>query len=301
MQGVWTAITTPFTENNDLDLPTFRRQLRAQVDGGIHGIVVCGTTGESPTLSTAEKETLIQITLDELRGTSVRVMAGTGTNNTAESVRLSRWASERGVAGVLLVTPYYNRPSPAGLECHFRAIAEAIDCEITLYNVPSRTGVNFTPETILNLAIHPKIRTIKEATGNVSFTSEILDQASLRQISIDILAGDDATFFPLLCVGAVGVISVISNLFPKEMVAIYEAVQAGRMAEAQDLHRRLYPLFRDLFIERKPVPVKWALANAGFGRADTRKPLVSLTSANQRILENTLRHVAIPQTYPPTP
>jgi 4-hydroxy-tetrahydrodipicolinate synthase len=293
MRGVWTALITPFDSKGEIDLEAFRVLLRDQRDAGITGVIPCGTTGESPTLSVAEKKRLVQTTIDELRGSSVQVVAGTGGNDTRETVELSRWASEQGVAGVLIVTPYYNKPSQAGLEAHFRAVADQVSCEVVLYNVPGRTGVSLAAETVARLASHPRIRTIKEATGNTALTSEILDLVAQSGHKIDVLSGDDATYLPLLSVGAVGVISVSSNLFPRAMVAIQRAYEQGKSVEALEIHRKYFPLFRDLFVEANPIPIKHAMAKAGFCEAHLRMPLTPLQPASREKLEQSLQRCGI--------
>jgi 4-hydroxy-tetrahydrodipicolinate synthase len=289
LNGVWTALITPFDARNELDLGAFRKILRDQRDARVAGVIPCGTTGESPTLTPDEKKTLIHAALEELKGSSVRVIAGTGSNDTRETVALSRWASEQGVAGVLVVTPYYNKPSQAGLEAHFRAVADAVTCEVMAYNVPGRTGVSLTAQTIARLAEHPRITALKEATGNVAFTSEILEALTLSGRRMEILSGDDATYLPLLSVGATGVVSVSSNLFPRAMVAIQEAIQRSDLASAQLVHRKFYPLFRDLFVESNPVPIKHAMAAMDFGDARVRAPLAPLTADSVARLEAAMK------------
>lgn len=280
MQGVWTALITPFTDSNEIDWLAFRRILQDQVEAGVTGVIPCGTTGESPTLTHNEKRLLVTTTLSELKGTGIKVVAGTGTNDTAETLEMSVWASQQGVDGLLLVTPYYNRPSQAGLETHFLTIANAVECEIILYNVPGRTGVSLTAETMIRLAQHPKIKSVKEATGNPAFTSEILEMASLSQTRLDVLAGDDATYLPLLAVGAVGVISVASNLFPRAMVALQNAMKYGRPDEALEIHQKYFPLFKDLFIESNPVPIKFSMEYSGWCNSRVRLPLAPLTPSH---------------------
>ena len=288
MRGVLTALVTPFNERNEIDFPAFRKLLETQVEARIAGVIPCGTTGESATLSEIEKKNLIRFTLDELRGTSVKVFAGTGSNHTEESLQLSIWASNQGVDGLLLVTPYYNRPSQKGLEIHFRTIAEAVSCEVILYNVPGRTGVSLAPDTITQLSSHSRINTLKEASGNVAFTTEILNALALQGRSLDILSGDDATFLALLAVGAVGTVSVASNLFPKPMVALLKAVAENQLETARQIHQKYYPLFRDLFIESNPVPIKYALARQKIGRPHVRLPLAPLSSESMIRLEKSL-------------
>jgi 4-hydroxy-tetrahydrodipicolinate synthase len=298
MRGVFTALITPFETSGKLDLPAFRKIVRDQIAAGVSGVIPCGTTGESPTLSTDEKKLLISTCLKETSGTPVRVVAGTGGNATEETIALSRWASEAGAAGVLIVTPYYNKPSQAGLSAHFRAVADAVSCEVILYNVPGRTGVSLTAATVAELATHPRLRTIKEATGNVAFTSEILDALAWKERQMDILSGDDATYLPLLSVGAKGVISVASNLFPRAMVALQAAWDSGKPAEARAIHERFFPLFRDLFVESNPGPIKHAMARAGWCGSGLRPPLAPLAEPSARTLEASLEHCGIRKGMP---
>jgi len=298
MRGIWTALVTPFNDKNEIDLSAFKRILKDQLAAGVTGVIPCGTTGESPTLTKAEKKLLIRTALDELKGSPVKVVAGTGTADTAETIEFSKWASEEGVDGLLLVTPYYNKPSQAGLEAHFRAVADATSCEIILYNVPGRTGISLTAETITQLVDHPRIKTLKEATGNVAFTSEILDRVKLTGRTLDILSGDDATFLPLLSVGAVGVISVASNLFPRAMVRIHNLMEKGSQQEAMETHQQYYPLFRDLFIESNPVGVKYAMDFVGWCRSHVRLPLAPLSAGNEEKLRASLIRCGISKEHP---
>jgi 4-hydroxy-tetrahydrodipicolinate synthase len=288
MRGVYTALITPFNSKNEIDLPAFKKILEDQRAAGVAGVIPCGTTGETPTLSLEEKKQLIVTAIETLRGRGVKVIAGTGTNDTAETIEFSRWASEHKADGILVVTPYYNKPSQAGLEAHFRAVADAVDCEVILYNVPGRTGVSLTAPTVAQLFKHPNNRTNTEATANVAFTSEILDHAQ-----IDVLSGDDATYLPLLSIGAVGVISVASNLFPRAMVAIQKAMDAGNVAEARAIHQKFYPLFRDLFVDSNPVPIKYAMEHAGFCQARVRAPLAPLSPAHTEVLKTSLARCGI--------
>lgn len=294
IQGVITALVTPFQADGSLDLSAFDRLVRDQIDAGISAVIPCGTTGESPTLSSEEKKTLISETIRICRGSSTAVIAGTGSNNTQETVALSRWASQEGVDAVLVVTPYYNKPSPAGMLNHFSRVADAVQCPVMLYNVPGRTGVGLLPETAARLALHPKIRFLKEASGNVALTSEFIDQLRLAGASLEIFSGDDATFLPLLSVGARGVVSVASNLFPRAMIQIQSLFEEGKNVEALRLHQQYYPLFRDLFIESNPVPIKVALAHVSESTAGAlcgefvRAPLATISNDNRRRLETSL-------------
>lgn len=288
MRGVYTALITPFNKSNEVDLDAFKRVLCDQVEAGVAGVIPCGTTGESPTLTQQEKKLLITTCVNTLRGTNIKVLAGTGSNSTPDTIEFSKWASDQGVDGLLIVTPYYNKPSQTGLQAHFRQVADAVSCEVMLYNVPGRTGVSLTPESISELSTHPRITSLKEATGNVAFTSEIIDALGAKGRKMDILGGDDATFLPLLSVGAVGVVSVSSNLFPRTMVAIQKAVEAGRLEEARSIHQKFYPLFRDLFVESNPVPVKAALSITHGYEPYVRAPLSPLSANSTEILKASL-------------
>lgn len=288
MRGVYTALITPFDSRNELDLVSYRKILADQKDAGVSGVIPCGTTGESPTLTLSEKKLLIQTALEALKGSNVKVLAGTGSNNTSESVELSAWASDQGVDGVLVVAPYYNKPSQDGLEAHFRAIADAVKCEVMLYNVPGRTCSTIDPVTITRLAAHPRIRSLKEASADMGLISELLERVSDSGRSLDILSGDDATYLASLSVGSVGVVSVASNLLPRAMVSIQRQMDQGNPREALAIHRRYFPLFRDLFVETNPVPIKMAMELAGFSHSRVRLPLVPMSAAHSRILQASL-------------
>lgn len=293
MKGVYTALVTPLDSQGALDLKAFRKILDDQIEAKVAGLIPCGTTGETPTLSLEEKETLIRTTLEACRNTGVKVLAGTGTNDTDETVAFSKWASDQGVDGVLVVTPYYNKPSQAGLVEHFLAVAREVSCEVMLYNVPGRTGVSLTAQSISELAENSRITSLKEATANIQFTSEVLDCTKKNGHPIDILSGDDATYLPLLSVGAVGVVSVASNLFPRAMIQIQKLFETGKTKEATALHRHYFPLFRDLFIESNPVPIKYAMHVAGFCGTRVRRPLVELSSKSIEQVSASLKECGI--------
>lgn len=293
MHGIWTALVTPFRNDDQLDLPAFKKILADQRAAGVAGVIPCGTTGEAPTLTVEEKKILISTALEVLQGSSTQVIAATGSYSTAESIELSRWASQQGVQGLLVVTPYYNKPSQAGLEAHYRKIADQVECPIILYNVPGRTGVSLASDTVASLAAHPRIRAIKEASGNIALTSEILDAVSQKDLPFEVLSGDDALFLPLLSVGAVGVISVASNLFPRSMVSIQRAMDHGQHTQALAIHKHFYPLFRDLFLESNPVPIKHAMAFAGWCGPTVRLPLAPIAAPHWERLKNTLERCGI--------
>ena len=289
LRGIFTALISPFHSDGSLDWAAYEKLIRSQIAAGIHGVVPVGTTGESPVLTTEEKKSLILKAVELCKGSSTQVVAGTGSNDTQETVEFSRWASDHGVNGVLVVTPYYNKPSASGMEEHFTAVANEIKCPLVLYNVPGRTGTSLTPQTISRLAKHPRITAIKEASGNLTFASDIMDQCREDQTQIDFLSGDDATFLASLAIGAVGTISVASNLFPKEMVALQAAWDRGDAAGALKIHSKFYPLFRDLFVESNPVPIKAALSAQGVCSAQVRAPLTSLTTPSKQKLNHALQ------------
>ncbi len=293
IRGVITALITPMQSSGEIDWSAWNALIADQLSAGVAGIIPCGTTGESPTLSLDEKKRLIESAVKACRGTTTAVIAGTGSNDTPRTIELSRWASDAGVDGVLIVTPYYNKPSQAGLLKHFTAVADAVSCPVVLYNVPGRTGVGIAPEVVAQLASHPRIGHIKEATGKIEVTSEILDQCAVSGTSISVLSGDDATWLPLLSAGADGVISVASNLFPRAMVALQQAWDSGDARRAQEIHLRFYPLFRDLFVESNPVPIKTALSWVGIGTESVRAPLSALTDASRRKLLASLQRCGL--------
>jgi 4-hydroxy-tetrahydrodipicolinate synthase len=244
--------------------------------------VPCGTTGESATLTHAEHEEVIARVVRKVDG-RVPVVAGTGSNSTQEALRLTRFAREIGADGALLITPYYNKPTQEGLYRHFRRIAEEVDIPIVLYNVPSRTGVNMLPETAIRLAELRNIVAIKEASGNIDQTVEIVGGSDLT-----VLSGDDALTLPLMAMGAAGVISVAANLLPKDMADMVDLMEEGNIAGAREIHLRLATLFKVLFIETNPIPVKTALGLMGKIAPEFRLPLCEMQPANARKLEAAL-------------
>jgi len=286
MKGVYTALLTPFRADGSIDDESLARLVAQQVKAKIDGLVICGTTGESPTLKRAEKIRLFETVQKLLAGTAVDLVAGTGSNDTAETVDLSKEVNRLGIKKFLVVTPYYNKPTPAGLIAHFTKVADEIDGEVILYNVPGRTGIGLTPATVAELAGHPKITGLKEATGQLELTTAILCELEAKNRSLAVLSGDDATYFPMLCAGATGVISVASHLIPGPMRKMTELVRRGEIVEARGLHHRYYPIFRDLFVESNPGPLKWAMAELGLCENRLRKPLVPVSSAAEAKLES---------------
>ncbi|MDR3358695.1 MAG: 4-hydroxy-tetrahydrodipicolinate synthase [Desulfovibrio sp.] len=278
--GVLTALVTPF-KNNAVDEETCAALIERQIRAGIHGLVPCGTTGESATLTHEEHEQVIEICVAVTRG-RVPVLAGAGSNNTSEAVRLTRFSQKAGADGALLITPYYNKPTQEGLYQHFKAIAEAVEMPLVPYNVPARTGCNLLPPTLSRLARDfPHIVGVKEATGDMSQGSRILEACPE---SFDVLSGDDFTALPLMALGGKGVISVTSNVAPDRMVAMCAAVADGNMPGAARVHHALFPLHEAMFMETNPIPAKTALALMGLMREEMRLPLCPLSKSGREAL-----------------
>jgi 4-hydroxy-tetrahydrodipicolinate synthase len=278
-KGSYVALITPFRDGV-VDEETLRRMVEHQIENGTDGIVPCGTSGEASTLDYDEHMDVIDIVIRQVRG-RVPVIAGTGSNSTAEAIELSRKAKNLGADGVLLVTPYYNKPSQEGLYRHFRAIADAVDIPQVLYNVPGRTGVNMLPPTVARLAEHANVVAIKEATGSLQQASELLELCGDR---LDVFSGDDFITFPMMACGATGVISVVANIMPREVAALVDAFFCGDMEEARRLHLRLLNISNAMFIETNPVPVKTAAALMGLCGEEVRLPLAPLSDANRATL-----------------
>lgn len=282
--GIFTALVTPFRDGA-IDVSAFEKLIEAQIAGGVTGIIAVGTTGESPTLSHDEREQVIRLAVT-VAAKRCQVLAGTGSNATEHAVADTKRAEKLGVDGALLVAPYYNKPSQEGLFRHFKAIANETKLPIMLYNIPGRCGVDITADTVVRLAgACRNIVSIKEASGSVDRVSELRNRLP---DAFTILSGDDSLTLPFMSAGAVGVVSVASNLFPAEVAALVRAFEAGDVTAAGQMHRKLFPLFKDLFIEPNPVPVKTALAWRGAMLADCRLPLCEMAEANQARLRKTI-------------
>jgi 4-hydroxy-tetrahydrodipicolinate synthase len=281
--GAIVAIVTPF-KNGRVDEETFRELIEFQISNGTRGIVPCGTTGESSTLSHEEHDRVIEITVDAVRK-RVPVIAGTGSNSTEEALRLTKHAREAGADGALMVCPYYNRPTQEGLYRHFKYIAEKIPIPIIPYNIPGRTGVNMMPETVARLSKISNIVGIKEASGSLK---QMQDVINLCGNDFDVLSGDDFFTLPLLLIGGKGVISVISNVAPAEMAEMISAFESGNIPRSRQLHAKMVPLIDALFIETNPVPVKAALALMGKITDGVRLPLCTMSDANLEKLRNAI-------------
>ncbi len=281
--GSFTAIITPF-ENGRIDEKRFKRLIEFQIKNGISGIVPCGTTGESATLSLEEHERVVELTVETVNG-RIPVVAGTGSNCTAEAITLTRHAKQAGVDGVLLISPYYNKPTQRGLYEHFKAISEAVDIPIVLYNIASRTGVNILPETVARLAEFKNIAAIKEASGDLSQMAEII---RLCGDKIKVICGDDALTFQVLSIGGIGVISVVANIVPSKVVALVREFESGNLEKAKKLHQDLLPLVQAMFIETNPIPLKTAMGMMGRINPELRLPLCGMLPENENRLKAVL-------------
>lgn len=299
--GVLTAIATPFTRSGEIDQSAFKKLLKLQKQAGIHGVVVAGTTGESPTLSEAERDALVLMALEE-RTPDFRIYVGTGTNDTAQTIaasgkyaKMTNPASGQGVDGVMVVTPYYNKPTQSGLFEHFKAVAQAIgSAAMCAYNVPGRTGCAIAPGTFVRLAnACPNIVAIKEAAGDVKIIAELRLQLGelVKGRPLQILSGDDPTYAPALLSGATGVISVTSHLIPGAMVAMLDAATRGDFETLRSLHLATHPLNADLFCAPNPIALKWALAHLGLCENSLRLPLTPLEEREIGIVKDALNKV----------
>ncbi len=288
-KGAFTALVTPFS-NGQLDEQAYRDLIEWQIQSGINGLVPCGTTGESATMSHDEHKRVIRVCVDQVKG-RVPVLAGAGSNNTAEAVELTRYAKEAGADGALLITPYYNKPTQEGLYQHFKRIAAEVSMPFIVYNVPGRTSVNLLPATVarLNKDI-PDVVGIKEATGDLSQVSQVLEYCGP---DFQVLSGDDFTVLPLLSVGGCGVISVVSNILPDKMSGLCSAWFENDLAKAREMHFLLAAFSRMMFIETNPIPVKTALSLMGRIKLEMRLPLTPLSAANAETLRSFLTDKAL--------
>lgn len=291
LKGIYTALVTPFKEGI-VDEEALRGLIDFQLAGGVNGIVPCGTTGEASTLSYEEHERVIELTVKFVAG-RVPVIAGTGSNSTHETIEITEAARKLGADMVLLVAPYYNRPTQEGLYQHFKKVAEEVDIPMILYNIPTRTGVNMLPELVARLAEIPNIVAIKEASGSLQ---QVADIYRLTKGRFTILSGDDNLFLPMMALGATGVISVLSNVLPGKMQALAQAFMDERdLRKALDLHVELMPLFQVMFIEVNPVPVKETLYYMGLLEREVRLPLCPLTDKSRETLKGVIREFGLLQ------
>ncbi len=285
-QGVFPALITPFTNDSlmGIDQTGLRSNIEFLISQGVHGVVPCGSTGESATLTFEEHEQVIGITIDCANG-RVPVIAGTGSNNTAEAVRFTQSAKDQGADGVLVLSPYYNKPNRSGLVKHYTKLADC-DIPVIIYNVPGRTGQNLPPDLILELAELPNIVGVKEASGDIVQISRIIE--GTRDLDFSVLSGDDAMTLAVLALGGKGVIAVTANIEPARMVQIYEKFSTGDLAGAQDMHYELSPLMRAMFVDTNPIPVKKAVGLRGMPAGPVRLPLDNLDATKTAELQTVL-------------
>jgi 4-hydroxy-tetrahydrodipicolinate synthase len=280
--GLSVALTTPF-RNGQVDIETLQQQVEFQIAAGTTCVCPVGTTGESPTLSHPEHERVISAVIEAAAG-RIKVMPGTGSNSTEEALRLTRWAAKSGADAVLIVGPYYNKPMQEGFYQHFKALAQAIEIPICIYNIPARTSKNIEPDTIIRLAELPNITMVKEATGSMDQASQIMNNTDLT-----ILSGDDSLTLPLMSIGGRGVISVVGNIIPKDVIAMISAFDRGDIAEARSWHHKLFHLCRDMLgLATNPIPVKAAMKMLGRDTGELRMPLTALSEKEESKLQATL-------------
>ncbi len=280
--GLSVAIITPFRDGK-LDVDRLKEQIEFQIESGTNCVVPCGTTGESPTLSHPEHERVISETIQISSG-RIKVMAGTGSNSTDEAISLTEWAAKEGADATLQVAPYYNKPTQEGMFQHYKAISEAISIPICVYNIPGRTGKNIEPETIARIGEFENVTMVKEATGSLDQASQILALTNLT-----VLSGDDSLTLPLLSIGAEGVVSVVGNIVPRDMIAMVKAFLSGDAIEAQRWHHKLFPLCRDMLgLATNPIPLKAAMAEIGRDSGELRLPMTPLDETQLDSLRQTL-------------
>ncbi len=282
--GSFVALVTPF-KNNQVDVEKLKELVEFHIKKGTSGIVPCGTTGESPTLSHEEHRLVIETVIKAVNG-RIKVIAGTGSNNTNEAIELTRFAKKVGADGCLVITPYYNKPTQNGLYLHFKKIAETVDIPIIMYNVPGRTGINMIPSTAAKLSKIKNIIGLKEASGNITQISQIVRECGEE---FDVLSGDDAMTFPILAVGGKGVISVAANIAPAEVAELVEAFNKGDINKSRKMHLKMLPLFEAMFYETNPIPVKTSMNLMGMISEEIRLPLCKMSEENLKKLKTTLK------------
>ena len=289
-KGAFTALITPFDEKGDFDEKSFRNIISFQIKNNIDGIVPCGTTGESPSLEKEDYEKVIKAAVDSANG-KIPVIAGTGSNSTRHAVELTKMAADIGADASLLVCPYYNKPTQEGLYRHFSEIAKKVDIPLVIYNIQGRTGINMETQTLSRLAKeHSNIVAVKEASGNIS---QMMDVLSELPKEFSVLSGDDNLTFPLMALGGKGVISVASNIIPKEMHELTDNMLNGRLDKAKKIHYSMLPLFKAIFIETNPIPIKTALSMKGMCKEYFRLPMCSMNPANKEKLKNVLAGLGV--------
>ncbi len=288
-RGVTTAMITPFKPDGTLDVEGLKKNTAFQVERGVTGLLPLGTTGESPTLNEAEKELVVRTVIETSRqiNSNVKIMVGVGTNDTRKTIQNAMLAKQWGADALLIVTPYYNKPTQEGIYAHFKAICEAVDLPITVYNIKGRTGVNIETTTLAKIAEFKQIIAVKEASGHIVQIMDVLHQVP----ELAVYSGDDNLTFPMLCLGAQGVISVISNLFPEEIIRMVDAALDGDIETARKWHFRLLPLFKAAFIETNPAPIKYAMNCCGLAAGPLRLPLVDIRPQSKQLIDKVLNEL----------
>ncbi|MFI0435774.1 MAG: 4-hydroxy-tetrahydrodipicolinate synthase [Parachlamydiaceae bacterium] len=290
LTGLYTAIITPFNAEGQLDEEGLRLNLRYQLLHEVKGVVILGTTGEAPTLRPDEKEAVIQIAVEELKGKAT-IIVGTGTYSTETTITATKRAKEIGADAALIVTPYYNRPTQEGIFKHFSAICQAVSFPICLYNIPGRTGQNIQTDTLQRLIVHPSIIGIKEASGNISQISDVIEMARKNKPAFSVLSGDDALTLPVIALGGQGVISVASNLLPGPMRALTQSALNGDFESARNWHYTLLPFLKSNFIETNPIPIKAAMHECGMAAGPCRLPLCNLSPPHLEMIKQVVNSI----------
>lgn len=289
LEGVFTALVTPFNEDGSVDEKSLRELVNFQIEKGISGLVPVGTTGESPTLDHKEHDHVIETVIDQAKK-RVPVIAGTGSNSTKEAIRLTKHAKEAGADFSLQVAPYYNKPSQEGFYRHFAAIADEVDIPLVIYNIPGRSGKNIENSTMLRLAAHPNIVAVKEASGSIP---QIMDLCMTKPEDFTVLSGDDNLGLPMIACGGRGIISVASNIIPAEMEELVRTANAGNFEKARELHYQYMPFFKAMFMDTNPIPVKYGCVLKGMMKEVYRLPLCELSDDNKAALEKIMKDLGI--------
>lgn len=293
IKGTYTALITPFLENGSIDESGFLKLLEIQVKSGVQGVVIFGTTGESPTLTHEEKTRLLKLARANIHP-GFELIVGTGSNSTAETIKETKWAEAEGADAVMVVVPYYNKPTQEGLFLHFSAVAANTSLPLIIYNIQGRSAVNLSTQTLHRLLKIPHIVAVKEASGNLSQIMEVIELARLERPDFSILSGDDNLILPIIALGGHGVVSVVSNLIPQEVHALVEACLSNDWNTARDLHYALLPLFRGAFIETNPIPIKTLMHYDGLPGGPLRLPLTALEHDNERKLRHLYETLKLP-------
>lgn len=289
LRGVTTALITPFLPDRGVDYEGLRQNVRFQIENGVQGLLPLGTTGETPTLTEGEKENVVKTVIKEVRASDkpVRVMQGVGTNSTQETIENARRAESWGVDAILVVTPYYNKPTQRGIIAHFTAVNDAVNVPIVVYNIKGRTGTNIETSTLQRIAELKNVVAVKEASGDIDQMMDVL--ARIPELAV--YSGDDGMTFPLICLGGQGVISVVSNLFPDKVVRMTQYALDGRMEAARKIHFELLPFFKAAFIETNPGPIKYAMYRKGLAAGPFRLPLVEMSAENKTKMDEVLERM----------